>query len=203
MFNSKKFFTLCVTSIAGFSAVASIAPVSAFADVAKNGETVVTYDGTPQPVEWGLSVPSTIKLDKFADNNTTAWSCGKVEIVKADGSTFSDTSKDRAFTVSGTPQKMHDHDDRFYLFENGTDGGLKLPAMMTALPQGAAEPTTWKEACVNSGLDLRRATFNINSHADGSVAPSRYWVAGLHDGSGGHLPKLDLSNTMLWTATEK
>ncbi|MGV8956345.1 hypothetical protein [Lactococcus lactis] len=197
MFNSKKFFTLCATSIAGFSAVASIAPVSVFADAAKNGDTVVTYDGTPQPAEWGLSVPATIKLDKITDSGQTAWGSEKLEIVKDDGSTFSDTSKDRTFTISGTPKNLTEA-NRFTLHG---ENNLAINTMMNALPQGEGEPTEWRKASAGSNMTLDKATFDIISKSDGSTTPSRYWVVGIHDGAG--LKPVNYSNTMAWTATEK
>ncbi|MEY8515308.1 hypothetical protein, partial [Lactococcus taiwanensis] len=71
MFKRKKFMVLCATTLAGVSALGSLAPMVAFADVAKNGDTVVTYEGATKPAEWGLSVPSTIQLDKKADSGET------------------------------------------------------------------------------------------------------------------------------------
>ncbi|MGV8956936.1 hypothetical protein [Lactococcus lactis] len=202
MFKRKKFMALCATTLAGLSALGSFAPMAAFADVAKNGDTVVTYEGAPKPAEWGLSVPATIKLDKTTDGGNTAWSSGKFEIVKDDGSTFSDTSKDRTFTISGTPKENVGSADRFYLFEDGinTQGKDKIEVMMKAQDQGASEPTNWATAASGSSIALSQATFDINSKSDGSVAPSRYWVAGIHREP---LQKLNYSNTMSWTATEK
>ncbi|WP_242328076.1 hypothetical protein [Lactococcus lactis] len=46
MFKRKKIMTLCATTLAGLSALGSFAPMAASADVAKNGDTVVTYEST-------------------------------------------------------------------------------------------------------------------------------------------------------------
>ncbi|MGV8956348.1 hypothetical protein [Lactococcus lactis] len=203
MFKRKKFMALCATTLAGISALGSFAPMAASADVAKNGDTVVTYEGAPKPAEWGLSVPSTIKLDKETDSGTTKWGYGKIAIVKEDGSEFSDTTKDRTFRIAGVPKLGSD--SAFYLYQDNDVTKASVKAMITPLAQGAADPVDWKVASVNSGFSVKLcANFDIDAKSDNSIPPSRNWVIGIHDDGGSSIiKKYNYSNTMAWTATEK
>ncbi|MCW2282186.1 hypothetical protein [Lactococcus lactis] len=188
MFNSKKFFTLCATSIAGFSAVASIAPVSVFADAAKNGETVVTYDGTPQPAEWGLSVPATVKLDKNGNVGTEpgVYGVGKLAIVTETGADYEDSVKDHTFNVYGSVSADKIGEKPLYF---GTGN------------QGDAEPTSWIGTPQNNLAD--DLDFDFVTKADGSnVAPNLYINFGVKDGDAGTVNVGD-STTISWTAAEK
>ncbi|MCW2282225.1 hypothetical protein [Lactococcus lactis] len=186
MFNSKKFFTLCATSIAGFSAVASIAPVSVFADAAKNGETVVTYDGTPQPAEWGLSVPATVKLDKNGNVDTEpgVYGVGKLAIVTETGADYKDSVKNHVFNVHGSVS---------------ADKIGEKPLYFGAGNQGNAEPTSWvgtPQDNLTNGLDIM-----LTTTTSGSVAPNLYINFGVKDEDAGTVNVGD-STTVSWTAAE-
>ncbi|MEY8515264.1 hypothetical protein [Lactococcus taiwanensis] len=187
MLNSKKVFALCATSIAGFSAVASIAPIGAFADTSKSGDTVVTYEGAPQPAEWGLSVPASVKLDKSGNVGTDpgTYGIGKLAIVTETGSDYVDSVKDHTFNVYGT----------------GTSEIGNKPLYVGAGNQGDAEPTTWiGSASNNFGDDL---DFDFVTKADGSnVQPTMYINFGVKDKDSGTVNVGD-STTISWTATEK
>ncbi|MEY8515260.1 hypothetical protein [Lactococcus taiwanensis] len=192
MFNSKKFFTLCATSIAGFSAVASIAPVSVFADAAKNGDTVVTYDGTPQPAEWGLSVPATVKLDASGEvisvanrqNYPVTYGTGQVKIIQEDGS---DYPTGKSFTVDAQATRL------------ATADGSSVN--LYALKHGTSEPADHLGNIDNAWLtggNSGSLEFDANSRSN--------WVSFSvkdRDLTSQQLINQKLNSTISWTATEK
>ncbi|MCW2280409.1 hypothetical protein [Lactococcus lactis] len=204
MFKRKKFMALCATTLAGISAFGSLAPMAASADVAKNGETVVTYESAPKPAEWGLSVPSTIRLDKVADSGDSRWGTGKLEIVSEDGSTFQDKTKDRTFSIDGEPAHLSpDNKDVFMIFKDGVTSSEpleKCSVYIKTLDQGATELTAWPEQATTSISALKN--IEIVSMSNNSKSPSR--ILGLK----ARCPytiiwRNNLTNTIQWTATEK
>ncbi|MCW2282234.1 hypothetical protein [Lactococcus lactis] len=202
MFNSKKFFTLCATSIAGFSAVASIAPVSVFADAAKNGETVVTYDGAPQPAEWGLSVPATVKLDKEASTNSTnkfAYSNSKIAIVSQDGSEFEDSNKDRTFTVNGTSANIDAANNNMLL--KGADNST-VRMLAHVYNQGTAANSNWDMQSSNANADNLH-NIDITSSKDGNSTKKTERNIQFGGDVALMTAHTNYSNTISWTANEK
>ncbi|MEY8521235.1 hypothetical protein [Lactococcus taiwanensis] len=142
MFKRKKFMALCATTLAGVSALGSFAPIAALADVDKSGDTVITYEGAPKPVEWGLSVPATIKLENKISLNgrDICYGNGKVAIVNEEGQSLVDASKDRTFSVSGNCDSMMGD-----LFLKNVKKTAKAPCDLYATfpnNQGDPEPVT-------------------------------------------------------------
>ncbi|WP_242328091.1 hypothetical protein, partial [Lactococcus lactis] len=142
MFKRKKFMALCATTLAGVSAMSSLAPMAAFADVAKNGDTVVTYDGAPKPAEWGLSVPATVKFDKDAKtqyyNSLIKFGNLQVAIVDENGTNFKDSTKDHNFEIV---PKGTNFDDKGVSTIKNADGSIVRKYYSLALKQGQAAPT--------------------------------------------------------------
>ncbi|WP_242328171.1 hypothetical protein [Lactococcus lactis] len=214
MFKRKKFMALCATTLAGISALGSFAPMATFADVTKNGDTVVTYEGAPKPAEWGLSVPANLELKdepgaesmQPGDVYLAIKNC-KLSIVKEDGTDYTDT-QDRTFNLKGE------------VANEGYLVGTKDPTKKTALEAkimdvGAPDE---KDDEFNgygiSGADLKNQTIEATYKADGSQKAERYVKlysflrtdssinkVGVKDlieaGSG------SLQTSVSWTATEK
>ncbi|MGV8957630.1 hypothetical protein [Lactococcus lactis] len=202
MFKRKKFMALCATTLAGISALGSFAPMMAFADVAKNGDTVVTYEGAPKPAEWGLSVPSTIRLDKVADSGNTRWGTGKLEIVSEDGSTFQDKTKDRTFSIDGTPTLVSPRASKTFMIFKDEDASTNgCMVYVKALDQGATEPTAWPGQADASISALKN--IEIVSMSNNSKSPSRILGLGAYESNDPLVWTHNFTNTIQWTATEK
>ncbi|MEY8515274.1 hypothetical protein, partial [Lactococcus taiwanensis] len=173
---------------------------------------VVTYEGAPQPAEWGLSVPASVKLDKIATNDSNlAYGDAKLAIVGEDGNdSFTDVNKDHSFVVSGALNGITG--STMTLVNNG-DTSQHTYLMAKALSQGTA-------ATENVSMDIRNAmksnieNIEIISKTDNSTTPERYMQFGVHKqrtSEGGSEIGADaknengagLSATIAWTAAEK
>ncbi|MGV8958739.1 hypothetical protein [Lactococcus lactis] len=200
MFKRKKFMALCATTLAGISALGSFAPMAAFADVAKNGDTVVTYEGAPKPAEWGLSVPSTVKFDKDAKTRyidaPIKFGNLQVAIVDENGTSFKDSTKDHNFEIV---PKGTNFDNKGVSTIKSADGSIGRIYYSLALKQGQAAPTDDMDYA-NSG---NWATTTIETKADGSnVNPTVDYQIGI--GANGLVSvSTQLTDTISWTATEK
>lgn len=140
------------TTLAGISAFGSFAPMTASADVTKNGQATVTYDGIPQSTDWGLSVPATVKLD--TEVNGYKIHNDKIEIVKVDGSTFEDTTTDHNFSILGTVKNL-DANNKPVLV-NVNDSIKTTSFLLEVTSQGVSEPGT-------GSLDIQPATSKISN----------------------------------------
>ena len=179
MFNSKKVFALCATTLAGFSAVSSLAPLTAFADVAKDGQTTVTYEGAPTPAEWGISVPSSLVLSDEVKQ------IGTVSIITEDdtklvGHTFNLTAREphsysRAVSVNGPAlwkdgqvQQSGNGDYIQYHFgvlgKDGTETELDTVSSGTSKYYGLSKEITFEEGDV--GKDILKIKAGSLSHKD-------------------------------------
>ncbi|MGV8956354.1 hypothetical protein [Lactococcus lactis] len=199
MFKRKKFMALCATTLAGISALGSFAPMAASADVAKNGDTVVTYEGVPKPAEWGLSVPATVKLD--TEVNGYKIHNDKIEIVKVDGSTFEDTTTDHNFSISGTVKNLGANNKPVLV--NVNDSTKTTPLLLGVTSQGASDPGI-------GSLDIRPNTSKISNIAistkqdNSSSAPHVYLRSAVTKSKAESAANgADLNTTISWTVTEK
>lgn len=200
MFKRKKFMALCATTLAGVSAMSSLAPMAAFADVAKNGDTVVTYEGTPTPADWGLSIPATVKFDKDAktryNNASIKFGNLQVAIVDENGTSFKDSTKDHSFEI--VPKGTNINSKGVSTIKSA-DGSIEKVYYSLALKQGQAAPTDDMNYA-NSGS---WATTTIKTKADGSnVNPTVDYQIGI-GANGLKSISTQLTDTISWTATEK
>ncbi|WP_242327898.1 hypothetical protein [Lactococcus lactis] len=203
MINSKKILALCATTIASFSALGSL-PQAVLADVAKAGDTVVTYEGAPQPAEWGLSVPASINLDKVSDIDGAKIHYGnlKVAVVDAQGQSLVDATKDRTFSVSGKGTGANGG----LAFDDGS--GNKSDNFLFAAyagNQGDTEPTDMTKSVWDVAANTATALdSDIITKADGSNAKSEKWVQfGVDEAKSGFDKAGHYTETISWTATEK
>ncbi|MEY8515298.1 hypothetical protein [Lactococcus taiwanensis] len=203
MFNSKKTLALCATTIASISALGTL-PQLVLADVAKAGDTVITYEGAPKPAEWGLSVPASVKLDKVSDVNGAKIHYGnmKVAVVDAQGQVLVDASKDRTFSVAGKGTGTNGN----LVFADSS--GKKFDNYLYAAyagNQGDAEPATMTKTIWDAASN-KADTLNsdIITKADGSNAKSEKWLQfGVNEAKQGFNVKDSYTETISWTATEK
>ncbi|MCW2279543.1 hypothetical protein, partial [Lactococcus lactis] len=151
MFKRKKFMALCATTLAGISALGSFASMATFADVTKNGDTVVTYEGAPKPAEWGLSVPATVKLDKEAGDSM--YGNAKVSIVDSDTATTFKGNEDKTFRVKF---KSHYLNGNTMMLRNAKDQKISTVMYVTRTPQTANEdePTGWATPTDGGSLNV-------------------------------------------------
>lgn len=197
MFNSKKVFALCATTLAGFSAVSSLAPMTALADVAKNGQTTVTYEGAPQPAEWGLSVPATVKLDH--KSGYVSYGNAKIEIVDKNGTAFKDSTKEHTFDIAGSSANKNSGDQMILVDENtGVSLDEKLFAKFGNQGEEASETKVGINTALSDSSSESALKTTIVSKTDNSVAPHNWiqfqtYASCLQNGK----------NTISWTATEK
>ncbi|WP_242328189.1 hypothetical protein [Lactococcus lactis] len=199
MFKRKKFMALCATTLAGLSVLGSFAPMAALADVAKAGDTVVTYEGAPKPAEWGLSVPATVKLDKEA--NDSMYGNAKVSIVDSDTATTFKGNEDKTFLVRLKSQYLN---RGHMILRNAKDQKISAAMYTSRTPQSANEdePTGWATP-TDGGSTNRETSTEIAAPADGSVKASRWFQF-----IGEHVKKLtpagdSMTDTLSWTAIEK
>ncbi|MCW2282231.1 hypothetical protein [Lactococcus lactis] len=204
MFKRKKFMALCATTLAGLSALGSFAPMAASADVAKNGDTVVTYEGAPKPAEWGLSVPANVKLDKSSNvaGSNIHYGNMKVGIVDDQGQSLVDATKDRTFSVSG--KGTGTNGNLSFTDKSGQKYNNFLYAAYTG-NQGDSEPTTMTKAVWDAASnDATKLVSNFETKADGSNANAEKWVQfGVNEAKQGFNKNTNYSETISWTATEK
>ncbi|MGV8958740.1 hypothetical protein [Lactococcus lactis] len=200
MFKRKRFMALCATTLAGISALGSFAPMATFADVAKAGDTVVTYEGATKPAEWGLSVPSTIKLNEgtcTAQGNLYLVKNCKINIVKTDGSDYSDP-QDKTFILKGNMSN-----DGYLVGKVDTSQKVQLQAKIMDIGDDHEKD----DKLINTmgavlGDELQQENIEIPYKSDGSQKAERYikFIA-----SKGQLQKAadQLQTSVSWTATEK
>lgn len=206
MFTSKKFMALCATTLAGVSALGSFAPMAASADAAKNGETVITYEGAQKPEEWGLSVPATVNLDKIPSNGSAASRYGnaKLAIVSSDANTDFKGTTDKTFVINGSV--LYKNGDGKMLFKNAKDESITtdMYGMLDSQTADAAEPTAWNDpAGQRSENESLLKNIEIQAPADGSLKPAR-WLQIYGDDVATITPEGDsMTNTISWTANEK
>lgn len=175
----------------------------------RNGNTTVTYEGAPQPAEWGLSVPTTVKLDKPLANDKknegiAMYGNVKIAIVATETNTDFKGNTDKTFVVNGSA--LYKTTNGLLELVNVKDHTKSVKMFGLLKPQTAdgAEPTTMSEESEGQDFDNESGLKNIEIQApvDGSLKTYR-WLQFL----GQNLkitPEGDsMTNTISWTAAEK
>ncbi|MEY8515295.1 hypothetical protein, partial [Lactococcus taiwanensis] len=164
--------------------------------------TVVTYEGAPQPAEWGLSVPASVKLDNETSTTSTnkfAYSNSKIAIVSQDGSDFEDNSKDRTFNVNGVSANVNSVNNNMLL--KGSDNSTTR-MLAHVYNQGVSASTGWDEQSSNATVsNIQNIEFTSSKDGNSSKKLER----GVQFGADIYkiTPDINYSNTISWTATEK
>ncbi|WP_242326930.1 hypothetical protein [Lactococcus lactis] len=202
MFKRKKFMALCATTLAGLSVLGSFAPMAAFADVAKAGDTVVTYEGAPKPAEWGLSVPSTVKLDEGTSNAGqsgifTSKNC-KLSIIKEDGTDYTDT-QDKTFNINGSVENAGK-----LIGTKDTSIKVDLNVYISKVGDSNEKEDTFVGYGI-SGSTLKDQNIEATYKADGSQKAERYvkLYAATQQLQSVTKDGENLQTSVSWTATEK
>uniref|UniRef100_UPI001F5806C6 hypothetical protein n=1 Tax=Lactococcus lactis TaxID=1358 RepID=UPI001F5806C6 len=168
------------------------------------GETVVTYDGTPQPAEWGLSVPATVKLDKEV-NDDSMYGNAKIAIVSTDTNTDFKGDADQTFVVSGSALYKDEHG--LLQLKNAKDQSIVtgLFGMLENQTATGAEPTGWgKPGGLRFQDEAKLKNIEIQAPVDGSLKTSRWLQFYGVSVKGLALTEGDsMTTTISWTATEK
>lgn len=205
MFNSKKTVALCATIVASFSTLGGLSQV-AFADSSKSGNTVVTLDAVPQPVEWGLSVPASLTLDKTysaSDGTILAYDSNQISITKEDGTNFKDDGQDRSFKVGFTSE--FESNGYMRIKNANTESSITLTGIVHR--QGFEYPEhSDNNVIVNSaGIENVANALSFESKADGSnekmTKTIEFYVA-KNKADNINTNGAGLRNTISWTATE-
>lgn len=192
MLTKKRIVALCATTFMGVSALSSVSQV--MADVTQEGETRVIYQGaTPQPVNWGISVPSTVNMDTKAKTQykgqNIIFGNSRVAIVKEDGSNFIDPTKNRVFKVSA--------DSNYNLTDKN---GVREAFYVHNFQQGVLAPTDDMNY-ETSGSSIDPMTISVNSDGSGP-APFVEHQFGIREDMGNNLTG-EATGSIAWTATEK
>lgn len=202
MFKRKKFMALCATTLAGISALGSFAPMAASADVAKAGDTAITYEGAPKPAEWGLSVPSTVKLDEGTSNTGqsglfTSKNC-KLSIVKENGTDYTDT-QDKTFNINGSVENAGK-----LIGTKDTSIKSDLNVYISKVGDSNEKEDTFEGYGI-SGSTLKDQNIEATYKADGSQKAERYvkLYAFTQDLQNKTKDGENLQTSVSWTATEQ
>ncbi|MEY8521335.1 hypothetical protein, partial [Lactococcus taiwanensis] len=169
-------------------------------DVAKSGNTVVTYEGAPKPAEWGLSVPAAVKFDKNAKTQYSGspikFGNLQVSIVNETGTSFKDSTQDHNFEIVPKGTNLN---SKGVSTVKSADGAIEKVYYSLALKQGQAAPTDDMDYAKSGNW----ATTTIETKADGSnVNPSVDYQIGI-GANGLQGISTQLTDTVSWTATEK
>lgn len=191
-----------------FAAVKGLSVLSY--DISGSLEVTVTQT---KPAEWGLSVPTTVKLDKEYLDSSKLTMCGnaKLEIVNEDGSTFKNDQKNHTFEITGSGaykvssgfisngNVLKDKDGN--VLSNTIDGFSPTPVFLefAYANQGEAEP---KNLLESPGFTDDALKTTIESKTDNSIAPHKWLQFSINFSSKQKIEK-NASTTIRWTATEK
>ena len=210
MTNSKKLIVLYATTIVSLSTFSGTLSQVASADTSKLGETVVTYEGAPQPAEWGLSMPANLNLTKDVSDTTlnsthpeVKYNIGTVEIVGTDDSEFVDRTSDRTFRVNVTSKYMGGQDNKYMRMVNKTDNTQMVPLMAKVGNQGVN--VTDYQATPEAKLETFNSALVFESKSDQSnprVKKDVVFAVVQEVAAQANTNNAGLDNTLSWTATE-
>ncbi|MEY8515294.1 hypothetical protein, partial [Lactococcus taiwanensis] len=166
-------------------------------DVAKSGNTVVTYEGAPKPAEWGLSVPATLNLNK----NDKKWyfNNAKVAILDSTGGEYSGKTPQK-FIVSGTSSVVKN--DKVGMTADPQKNNYLAPLNMYVANQGdnePASPASGSFQTTQTTNTLQNIEFDSSKGKVYKYIQFALWKDDLTEND----QKKTLSSTISWTASEK